>query len=280
MTNRFDCVSWLLYCDRFALPLAMEGAPSGNGMSSVEMSLDDIIKSRKKANPPKKKKPAPKKPAVKAQKRAPKKAAATNPGVQAQSVDKGQTPPAAGGIGKKRSRARKGAAASAAAGAPVGPRPNDARSPHAAPASANRAGALNSKRGAEKAAANAAASKAGCRIAVSNLNEDVSSEDIKELFGAVGPLVSSQLLKNADGRSARRAEVIFVHMAHALEAIKRYNDVPLDDMPLKITLATERSTAPGPRGPSGPSSRSHRGGRKSFTPFPRARGPAPAAYRS
>lgn len=261
----------------------MDGAASGNGMANVEMSLDDIIKSRRKANPPKKKKrPAPKKPAVKAQKGTPKKAPSTNPAVSSQTPGKGQSPAAAGGITKKRSRARKAANANAAAGSPVGSRANSPpRSAHETPAFSNRNGGLSSKRGAEKAAAaNASASNAGCRIAVSNLNEDVSSEDIKELFGAVGPLVSSQLLKNADGSSARRAEVIFVHMAHALEAIKRYNDVPLDDMPLKITLATERSSAGGPRGTSGPSHRPYRGGRKAFTPFPRGKGAPSTTYRS
>jgi hypothetical protein len=31
-------------------------------------------------------------------------------------------------------------------------------------------------------------------------------------------------------------------MADALEAIKRYNGIPLDEMALRITLATDRST--------------------------------------
>lgn len=79
------------------------------------------------------------------------------------------------------------------------------------------------------------------RISVSNLNQEVSEEDVTELFSAVGPLVSARLFRDADGRSACRADVVFVEMSDALEAIKRYNGVPLDNMPLKITLASERS---------------------------------------
>lgn len=81
------------------------------------------------------------------------------------------------------------------------------------------------------------------RISVSNLNEKVSDEDVMELFSAVGPLISARLLRDADGRSVGRADVVFAEMSDALEAIKRYNGVPLDSMPLKITLASERSRA-------------------------------------
>lgn len=260
--------------------VAMEGAssaaaPVASSMAHVEMSLDDCIKSRKKEIPPKKTAPPKKKP-VKA-KPAVKKGGPSQSAAVAPPTTIGVSPGAAGGIGKRRSRRQKlstaGAVASVAAGAGSSVEKGE-QTAKPAPSNFKRDGGLKTKRGAEKAAANAAASTAGCRIAVSNLNEDVSEEDIKELFGAVGPLVSSKLMKNADGRSARRAEVIFVQMAHALEAIKRYNGVPLDDMPLKITLATERAAATlQTRGP-GPHVRPWRGGRKTFTPLPR-RKPAP-----
>lgn len=72
----------------------------------------------------------------------------------------------------------------------------------------------------------------------------MSEEDLRELFGAVGPLVSASLVRDYDGgRGTQRAEVIFTEIHHALEAIKRYNNVPLDDMPLRITLATGSSAA-------------------------------------
>lgn len=97
-------------------------------------------------------------------------------------------------------------------------------------------------------------SKGGCRIIVSNLNGGVSEEDIRELFGAVGPLVSTTLYRNDDGDSLCRANVIFEKMPDALESIKRYNNVPLDNMPLRISLATEKSSEPG----SSPRPQNHR----------------------
>jgi THO complex subunit 4 len=113
--------------------------------------------------------------------------------------------------------------------------------PHTAPASSSRLNAPLARLG--NAAAAPSQTPATCRIAVSNLNETVSQEDIKELFGDVGPLVNAKLHKDSSGRSLGRAEVVFVRMADALEAIKRYNGIPLDEMPLRITLATDRSTS-------------------------------------
>jgi hypothetical protein len=227
------------------LSRVMEGrsAAAVPALSRVEMSLDDCIKSRKKASPPPPKKtPPPVKAPVPKKKPAKGKVPTLRPGTPAASPAPAPTPAAAGGVGKKRNRGnRKASGAATTAAAAV----TEARGGPSGGivATGAVAGGLKTKRGAARAAAKAASSsKAGCRIAVSNLNDDVSEEDIKELFGAVGPLVSSKLLTNGEARSARRAEVIFVQMAHALEAIKRYNGVPLDDRPLKITLATERSS--------------------------------------
>lgn len=79
----------------------------------------------------------------------------------------------------------------------------------------------------------------GVKVAVSNLHPGVTQTDIKELFETVGPLKTATLKKYASGESACEAEVVFEAMADALEAIKRYNLVPLDNQPLHITLATD-----------------------------------------
>jgi THO complex subunit 4 len=87
---------------------------------------------------------------------------------------------------------------------------------------------------------------------VSNLNAGVTEEDIKELFGDVGELVSARLQRGPNGRSSGSAYVCYVNMKDALEAVKRYNGVPLDDMPLKITLASskEKVMSPSQRAPA------------------------------
>lgn len=79
----------------------------------------------------------------------------------------------------------------------------------------------------------------GVKVAVSNLHPGVTETDIKELFETVGPLRRATLKTYASGESLCEAEVVFEVMSDALEAIKRYNLVPLDNQPLHITLATD-----------------------------------------
>jgi THO complex subunit 4 len=160
---------------------------------------------------------------------------------------------AAGGISKKRRRSKKTSAAALAAddanGAPTNTRSasgnQDGRANNAgAPGKPKASRESNGKAAPESRPMLAPPAQATSRIAVSNLNDTVTEEDIKELFADVGPLVSAKLLLDRDGRSAGRAEVVFQRMPDALEAIKRYNTIPLDEMPLRITLATDRSSAP------------------------------------
>jgi len=79
----------------------------------------------------------------------------------------------------------------------------------------------------------------GAKVSVFNLDHGVTQSDIAELFETVGALRSARLIVLQDGRSSGSAEVIFEKMADALEAIRRYNNVPLDNRPLKITLSTD-----------------------------------------
>ncbi len=94
----------------------------------------------------------------------------------------------------------------------------------------------------------------GAKVSVFNLDHGVTQSDISELFETVGPLRSARLIILQDGRSSGSAEVVFENMSHALEAIRRYNNVPLDNRPLKITLSTESAPIRVSRG--------RRGGRK------------------
>lgn len=85
------------------------------------------------------------------------------------------------------------------------------------------------------------------KVVVSNLHPGVTQTDIAELFETVGPLKNATLSRYPNGSSSCEAEVIFENMPDALEAIKRYNLVPLDNQPLQITLVTTR-TGKGRRG--------------------------------
>lgn len=87
-------------------------------------------------------------------------------------------------------------------------------------------------------------------IAVSNLHPDVTRADITELFEAIGPLRRAIFKVKEPAKRTNDAEVVFENMEDALEAIKRYNNVPLDNLPLQITLVTGHSTSDHRRSPS------------------------------
>ena len=76
------------------------------------------------------------------------------------------------------------------------------------------------------------------------------SEDIEELFGEIGALKSVSLQTNKDGSSKCLAIVVFKRKADAETALEKYNGVPLDGKPLKITLQNNPTpvSATTPRG--------------------------------
>lgn len=80
----------------------------------------------------------------------------------------------------------------------------------------------------------------GVTVAVSNLHPGVTQVDITELFETVGPLKRAVLRKKGPNVRGGDAEVVFENMEDALDAIRRYNNVPLDNQPLHITLVTGR----------------------------------------
>ena len=79
------------------------------------------------------------------------------------------------------------------------------------------------------------------------------SEDIEELFGEIGALKSVSLQTNKDGSSKCLAIVVFKRKADAETALEKYDGVPLDGKPLKITLQNNLTpvSATTPRGGKG-----------------------------
>jgi len=88
-------------------------------------------------------------------------------------------------------------------------------------------------------AAAADAGLTGTRVEVSNLGASVSTKDINDLFSGIGPLEKATVNFDSKHRSTGTATVIFKNRTDAVEAIKRYNDVPLDNKPLKLSLSTK-----------------------------------------
>lgn len=109
---------------------------------------------------------------------------------------------------------------------------------------ANRLSTSAPNKGGGGGAASRRVAPKGVKIRISNLHPGVTETDIAELFETVGPIKKAHLKTFANGHSASEAEVVFERMADALEAISRYNQVPLDNHPLHITLATDSIASP------------------------------------
>ncbi|KAI8466806.1 MAG: hypothetical protein J3K34DRAFT_524217 [Monoraphidium minutum] len=82
------------------------------------------------------------------------------------------------------------------------------------------------------------------KLFVSNLDQSVNDEDVKELFGAIGPLKEFGVHYDKSARSTGTAHVVYERAAHAQEAYKQYNCLALDGKKINIELV-ETEVPPG-----------------------------------
>ncbi|XP_073150117.1 THO complex subunit 4C-like [Henckelia pumila] len=76
----------------------------------------------------------------------------------------------------------------------------------------------------------------GTKLYISNLDTGVSMEDIRDLFSEIGELMRYAVHYDKTGRPSGSAEVIFVRRSDAFQALKRYNNVQLDGKPMKVEI--------------------------------------------
>jgi len=74
------------------------------------------------------------------------------------------------------------------------------------------------------------------KLLINNLHFKVTDNDIEQLFGKFGKLFRASVHYNSQGKSLGSAEVIYMNVKDAARAMKQYNDVPLDERPMKISL--------------------------------------------
>ncbi|KAD7480082.1 hypothetical protein E3N88_03218 [Mikania micrantha] len=89
-------------------------------------------------------------------------------------------------------------------------------------------------------------SEAETKLYISNLDYDVSNEDIRVLFSDVGELKHYSIHYDRSGRSKGTAEVVYMLRSDAMAAMKRYNNVLLDGKPLKLELVGINIISPVP----------------------------------
>ncbi|XP_048327134.1 THO complex subunit 4D isoform X2 [Ziziphus jujuba] len=76
----------------------------------------------------------------------------------------------------------------------------------------------------------------GTKLYVSNLDNGVTNEDIRELFAEIGDLRRYAVHYDKNGRPSGSAEVVYTRRSDAFAALKRYNNVLLDGKPMKIEI--------------------------------------------
>ncbi|KAK6913534.1 RNA recognition motif domain [Dillenia turbinata] len=84
----------------------------------------------------------------------------------------------------------------------------------------------------------------GTKLYVSNLDYGVTNEDIRELFSEIGELKRHAVHYDKNGRPSGSAEVVFARRSDAFAALKKYNNVQLDGKPMKIEIIGANSELP------------------------------------
>ncbi|XP_042218283.1 uncharacterized protein LOC121863613 isoform X2 [Homarus americanus] len=87
----------------------------------------------------------------------------------------------------------------------------------------------------------------GGKVLVTNLHHCVSVEDMEELFGTIGPILSARMIREGV------AEAVFMNIEDAFRSVEVFNNRQLDGQPMCVTVVTKKppsaATAPPPPAP-------------------------------
>lgn len=86
--------------------------------------------------------------------------------------------------------------------------------------------------------------ESGTKLYISNLDHGVSNNDIRELFCEIGELKRYAIHFDKNGRPSGTAEVVYAKRSDAFAAHKRYNNIQLDGRRMKIELVSPNSEVP------------------------------------
>lgn len=83
----------------------------------------------------------------------------------------------------------------------------------------------------------------GTKLQIDNLAYSVLADDLQDLFEEFGDLKRATVHFDKSGRSLGKATVVFARRVDAIAAMKQYNNVALDEQPMKITLVSNSALA-------------------------------------
>ncbi|KAM3586330.1 hypothetical protein VKS41_002852 [Umbelopsis sp. WA50703] len=105
-------------------------------------------------------------------------------------------------------------------------------------------------------------------LIVSNLHYQVSEKDLYDLFGQIGRVKKAFIHLGPTGKSTGVADIIYDGPRDAEKALNTYNNIELDQRPMRITYSTSPAvltaiaqTRLQPRAARGSNTRGARGGR-------------------
>lgn len=85
----------------------------------------------------------------------------------------------------------------------------------------------------------------GIKILVKNLKYDILEDDVRELFGTVGEVTKAEIVYDRSGRSTGVARVWFAKKIDAEKSIKQYDGRTLDGQAMQISLDSDHNVRKG-----------------------------------
>ncbi|CAA0318931.1 unnamed protein product [Arabidopsis thaliana] len=76
----------------------------------------------------------------------------------------------------------------------------------------------------------------GTTVYITNLDQGVTNEDIRELYAEIGELKRYAIHYDRNGRPSGSAEVVYMRRSDAIQAMRKYNNVLLDGRPMKLEI--------------------------------------------